>query len=165
LFGTSIRARPFGDIAQGPGRVAWVEPGQFVLRAGRSFCQRNRHQASHRRDLYAISILWVTANESGGRAMDNCFTKRLWRSLKYEEIYLKEYLSPVKASISTSPFTTMNALTNSSTIILRLMSIFRPTPFSISQMRFSLFQPVTGHPCPDEWHRIQKSKVSALSPG
>ena len=26
-----------------------------------------------------------------GRAMDNVFIERLWRSLKYEEIYLKEY--------------------------------------------------------------------------
>lgn len=29
-----------------------------------------------------------------GRAMDNIFTERLWRSLKYEEVYLKEYPSP-----------------------------------------------------------------------
>jgi len=28
-----------------------------------------------------------------GRAMDNIFVERLWRSLKYEEIYLKEYAS------------------------------------------------------------------------
>ena len=26
-----------------------------------------------------------------GRFMDNIFIERLWRSLKYEEIYLKEY--------------------------------------------------------------------------
>ena len=26
-----------------------------------------------------------------GRAMDNIFIERLWRSVKYEEIYLKEY--------------------------------------------------------------------------
>jgi putative transposase len=26
-----------------------------------------------------------------GRCMDNIFTERLWRSLKYEEVYLKEY--------------------------------------------------------------------------
>ena len=28
-----------------------------------------------------------------GRAMDNIFVERLWRSLKYEEVYLKEYAS------------------------------------------------------------------------
>ena len=26
-----------------------------------------------------------------GRAIDNVFTERLWRSLKYEEVYLKDY--------------------------------------------------------------------------
>ncbi len=32
-----------------------------------------------------------------GRCFDNIFTERLWRSLKYEEIYLKEYLSGLEA--------------------------------------------------------------------
>jgi putative transposase len=29
-----------------------------------------------------------------GRCMDNIFTERLWRTYKYEEVYLKEYASP-----------------------------------------------------------------------
>jgi len=29
-----------------------------------------------------------------GRALDNIFVERLWRTVKYEEVYLKEYLSP-----------------------------------------------------------------------
>ena len=32
-----------------------------------------------------------------GRYMDNIFTERLWRSLKYEEVYLSEYASPREA--------------------------------------------------------------------
>lgn len=32
-----------------------------------------------------------------GRAMDNIFTERFWRSLKYEEVYLHDYLSPREA--------------------------------------------------------------------
>lgn len=32
-----------------------------------------------------------------GRCMDNIFTERLWRSLKYEEVYLKSYETPAKA--------------------------------------------------------------------
>ena len=32
-----------------------------------------------------------------GRAIDNIFTERLWRSVKYEEGYLYEYLSPRQA--------------------------------------------------------------------
>ena len=29
-----------------------------------------------------------------GRALDNIFTERLWRSVKYEEVYLSDYASP-----------------------------------------------------------------------
>ena len=29
--------------------------------------------------------------DSKGRALDNIFIERLWRSLKYEDIYLKDY--------------------------------------------------------------------------
>jgi len=32
-----------------------------------------------------------------GRCMDNIFTERLWRSLKYEEVYLKSYENPAEA--------------------------------------------------------------------
>ncbi len=32
-----------------------------------------------------------------GRCMDNIFTERLWRSVKYEEVYLSEYASPKEA--------------------------------------------------------------------
>jgi putative transposase len=32
--------------------------------------------------------------DSKGRALDNIFTERLWRTVKYEEVYLKEYVSP-----------------------------------------------------------------------
>ncbi|WP_156499056.1 integrase core domain-containing protein, partial [Clostridium ljungdahlii] len=32
-----------------------------------------------------------------GRAYDNIFIERLWRSLKYENIYLQDYESPREA--------------------------------------------------------------------
>ena len=32
-----------------------------------------------------------------GRAMDNIFTERLWRSVKYEEVYLKDYATVMEA--------------------------------------------------------------------
>lgn len=32
-----------------------------------------------------------------GRAIDNIFTERLWRTIKYEEVYLKDYTSPREA--------------------------------------------------------------------
>jgi len=35
-----------------------------------------------------------------GRVFDNIFTERLWRSLKYEEVYLKDYESCKDARVS-----------------------------------------------------------------
>ena len=35
--------------------------------------------------------------DGSGRCMDNIFTERLWRSLKYQEVYLHEYDSPREA--------------------------------------------------------------------
>ena len=32
-----------------------------------------------------------------GRALDNIFTERLWRTITYEEVYLHEYASPKEA--------------------------------------------------------------------
>lgn len=37
-----------------------------------------------------------------GRCMDNIFTERLWRSLKYQEVYLNEYTCPRDAHIGIS---------------------------------------------------------------
>lgn len=39
-----------------------------------------------------------------GRALDNIFTERLWRSLKYEEVYLREYASVPEARQSISNY-------------------------------------------------------------
>lgn len=35
-----------------------------------------------------------------GRCFDNIFTERLWRSVKWEEVYLKEYSSPRDATLN-----------------------------------------------------------------
>jgi len=35
--------------------------------------------------------------DSRGRALDNIFTERLWRSVKWEEVYLKEYATVLEA--------------------------------------------------------------------
>ena len=32
-----------------------------------------------------------------GRALDNIFTERLWRTVKYEEVYLNDYETPRQA--------------------------------------------------------------------
>ena len=46
----------------------------------------------------------LTANtqismDGQGRAVDNIFTERLWRSVKYEEVYLNDYASPREARL------------------------------------------------------------------
>ncbi|GGJ13927.1 hypothetical protein GCM10010885_24120 [Alicyclobacillus cellulosilyticus] len=38
------------------------------------------------------------------RAVDNIFTERFWRTLKYEEVYTKEYASPSEARESIRKF-------------------------------------------------------------
>jgi putative transposase len=32
-----------------------------------------------------------------GRALDNVFVERLWRTVKYEDVYLRDYCSPREA--------------------------------------------------------------------
>lgn len=39
-----------------------------------------------------------------GRALDNIFTERLWRTIKYEEVYLKDYSSPREARQSLTEY-------------------------------------------------------------
>jgi putative transposase len=42
--------------------------------------------------------------DSKGRALDNIFVERLWRSVKYEEVYLKSYSSVREASESLAKY-------------------------------------------------------------
>jgi len=39
-----------------------------------------------------------------GRALDNIFTERLWRTVKYEEVYLRDYASPKEAAQNLSRY-------------------------------------------------------------
>ena len=39
-----------------------------------------------------------------GRCLDNVWIERFWRTLKYEEVYLREYSSPVEAWQSLSSY-------------------------------------------------------------
>lgn len=61
----------------------------------------NSDQGSHFTSPAYIDLLrsaQVQISMDGkGRALDNIFTERLWRSLKYEEVYLHEYVSPRQA--------------------------------------------------------------------
>lgn len=61
----------------------------------------NSDQGSHFTSpqyLQKLSEAQVKISMDGrGRALDNVFTERLWRSLKYEEVYLNDYASPREA--------------------------------------------------------------------
>lgn len=48
---------------------------------------------THRLEKQGISI----SQDGRGRALDNVFVERLWRSVKYEEVYLKSYSSVPEA--------------------------------------------------------------------
>jgi len=57
-----------------------------------------------------------------GRWMDNVFIERVWRSLKYEDIYLKGYADGARrkpGSANISPSTTTNAFIRRSAIARR----------------------------------------------
>ncbi len=61
----------------------------------------NSDQGSHFTSPHYLDRL-LTANtqismDGRGRAADNIFTERLWRSVKYEEVYLNDYASPREA--------------------------------------------------------------------
>lgn len=68
----------------------------------------NSDQGSHFTSNEYIGLLQQAAvqisMDGRGRAHDNIFTERFWRSLKYEEVYLNEYASPREARIGISHY-------------------------------------------------------------
>ncbi len=53
-----------------------------------------------------------------GRALDNIITERFWRTVKYDEVYLKDYESMIEARDSLG----------SSSISTTLRGLTRPAP-------------------------------------
>jgi putative transposase len=63
----------------------------------------NEDQGSQNTD-HTMTEFWEShgtqiSMDSRGRALDNIFTERLWRSVKWEEVYLKEYVTVWEARI------------------------------------------------------------------
>ncbi|HLZ57592.1 MAG TPA: integrase core domain-containing protein [Ktedonosporobacter sp.] len=58
----------------------------------------NSDQGSHFTSAAYVNLLRThgvqISMDGRGRALDNIFTERLWRTIKYEEVYLNEYESP-----------------------------------------------------------------------
>jgi putative transposase len=73
--------------------------GAALARATPEIC--NSDQGSHFTSPQYLGLLTgadVRISMDGrGRALDNVFTERLWRSVKYEEVYLRDYTSPKEA--------------------------------------------------------------------
>src|SRR2546421_1528782 len=61
----------------------------------------NSDQGSHFTSPHYLQLLQDAhiqiSMDSKGRALDNIFTERLWRTVKYEEVYLHDYTSPKEA--------------------------------------------------------------------
>src|SRR5437660_4752447 len=61
----------------------------------------NSDQGSHFTSPQYLELLKASnvqiSMDGKGRALDNIFTERLWRTVKYEEVYIHDYLSPREA--------------------------------------------------------------------
>lgn len=72
-----------------------------LTRAHPQIC--NSDQGSHYTSPQYTALLEAAgvriSMDGKGRALDNIFTERLWRSLKYEEIYLHDYANPREARV------------------------------------------------------------------
>jgi putative transposase len=87
---------------------------EFVLRAVESAFSGatpvifNSDQGSHftsPRYTDMLALRGVSISMDGkNRAIDNIFTERLWRSVKYEEVYLKGYDNPRAARLGLSEY-------------------------------------------------------------
>jgi putative transposase len=70
----------------------------------------NSDQGSHfTSEAYTRRLLEAQVKismDGKGRAVDNIFTERLWRTVKYEEVYLKSYASPKEARQNLSDYLT-----------------------------------------------------------
>lgn len=81
-----------------------IEALRRALRRGRPEVFNSDHGAQFTSERFTgvLTDQRVSISMDGrGRCMDNIFVERLWRSLKYEEVYLKDYrsLSEARAGI------------------------------------------------------------------
>lgn len=68
----------------------------------------NSDQGSHFTSAQYTGLLSAAgvqiSMDGRGRALDNVFTERLWRSIKYEEVYLHDYSTPREARTGLSRY-------------------------------------------------------------
>jgi putative transposase len=68
----------------------------------------NSDQGSHFTSPQLTSVLETAgariSMDGKGRALDNIFTERFWRTLRYENVYLRDYDSPRAARIGIADY-------------------------------------------------------------
>ena len=82
--------------ATGAGVSAAAGTGTAAVQAGRDMSSTKAVKPKLYWEQHGTKI----SMDSRGRALDNTFTERLWRSVKYEEVYLKEYVTVMEAKES-----------------------------------------------------------------
>ena len=70
--------------------LAWGRPEVFNTGQGSQFTSREFTAVLQERGV-RVSM------DGKGRYADNIFVERLWRTVKYEEVYLKAYVNAVEA--------------------------------------------------------------------
>jgi putative transposase len=104
---TVLRGLGGSNASRLPGELDQTLELPFVLTAVRRALGQavplicNSDQGSHFTSPQYCQLLQATnvqiSMDGKGRALDNIFTERLWRTVKYEEVYIHEYLSPREA--------------------------------------------------------------------
>ena len=104
---TVLRGLEYGNALRLPGELDHTLEMPFVLTTVERALSTavpviwNSDQGSHFTSPHYLQLLREAhvqiSMDSKGRALDNIFTERLWRTVKYEEVYLHDYTSPKEA--------------------------------------------------------------------
>ena len=101
-----------------------------------------------------------------GRCMDNIFTERLWRSVKYEEVYLHAYASVSEARTSIGHYLEFyNSIRPHSSLKAQTPDqvYFNRLPESMAAKKQKLLLKEKGKNCPNYRDRLMRHNTSANS--
>ena len=82
---------------------------EWALRQGRPEIFNTDQGAQFPSEAFTSLLLKegiLISMDGRGRALDNVFVERLWRTVKYEEVYLKDYADPPDAVSNLGPYFT-----------------------------------------------------------
>ncbi len=84
-----------------------IEALQKALKVGKPEIANSDQGSQFTSNIYTEVLLSNNVKismDGRGRALDNIFTERLWRTVKYQEVYLNDYESPKEARKGISSF-------------------------------------------------------------